>query len=155
MRNNFNTSVTGDRLVASALKVLGLFTLLLSGTFSIAQQKKFELKAGAAQSNVTPFLDGGIVGNFGIPPEAKYIHDELYAKCLVLDDGYEQIAIVVVDNLSINREVYDYARKLIQEHTGIKAENVLMSATHTHSSVSASSVGDERMNYNYGKELDE
>jgi neutral ceramidase len=136
-------------------KWLFFLVMMLVGTSSPAQPTTYELKAGAAQSNITPFLDGGIVGNFGIPPEAKFIHDELYAKCLVLDDGKEQIAIVVVDNLSINREVYDYARKLIQEHTGIKAENVLMSATHTHSSVSASSVGDERMNFNYDKELDE
>ncbi|GAA4431598.1 neutral/alkaline non-lysosomal ceramidase N-terminal domain-containing protein [Ravibacter arvi] len=122
---------------------------------SARAQEKYELKAGAALSNITPFLGGGIVGNFGVPPEAKYIHDELYAKCLVLDDGHEQIAIVICDNLSINREVYDYAKNLIQEKTGMKKENMLMASTHTHSSVSASSVGDERMNYNYGKPLDE
>ncbi len=127
---------------------------LLSGSL-LAQPANPVLQAGAALSNITPFLGGGIVGNFGIPPEAKYIHDELYAKCLVLDDGKEQIAIVIVDNLSINREVFDHARKLIREATGMKEENVLMAATHTHSSVSASSVGDERMNYNYGKPLDE
>lgn len=136
--------------------LMGIFCFCLMGVNSLlAQSNKYELKAGAAMSNVTPFLGGGIVGNFGIPPEANYIHDELYAKCIVLDDGVEQIALVVVDNLSINREVFDYARKLIQENTGIKAENVLMSATHTHSSVSASSVGDERMNFNYGMPLDE
>lgn len=136
---------------------LAILTLicLTSLTLAKAQNSKYELKAGAALSNITPFLDGGIVGNFGIPPEAKYIHDELYAKCLVLDDGHEQIAIVIVDNLSINREVFDHARDLIHQHTGIKKGHILMAATHTHSSVSASSVGDERMNYNYGKPLDE
>lgn len=120
-----------------------------------AQDRQYVLRAGASLSNITPFLDGGIVGNFGNPPEAKYIHDELYAKSLVLDDGHEQIAIVIVDNLSISREVFDYARELIHEKTGMKKENILMAATHTHSSVSASSVGDERMNFNYGKPLDE
>lgn len=139
-----------NRASGLLLTVLCLF----SGSLP-AQPATPVLQAGAALSNITPFLGGGIVGNFGNPPEAKYIHDELYAKCLALDDGQEQIAIVIVDNLSINREVFDYARKLIGENTGMKPENVLMAATHTHSSVSASSVGDERMNYNYETGLDE
>jgi len=137
-------------------RILILLVIVCSTYMQLsAQDKKFELKAGASLSNITPYLDGGIVGNFGIPPEAKYIHDELYAKSIVLDDGHERIAIVIVDNLSVNREVYDHARELIHQHTGMKKENILMAATHTHSSVSASSVGDERMNYNYGKPLDE
>lgn len=133
-----------------------LFVSMISGSTSLsAQSAKPALQAGAAMSNITPFLDGGIVGNFGVPPAAKYIHDELYAKCLVLDDGREQIAIVIVDNLSVNREVFDHARELVEKHTGMKKGNVLMAATHTHSSVSASSEGDERMNYNYDNPLDE
>ncbi len=134
-------------------KLFILFALVWTGGPGYAQDQV--LKAGAALSNITPFLGGGIVGNFGIPPEARYIHDELYAKCLVLDDGNEQIAIVIVDNVSIRREVFDYARKLISESTGMKGENVLMAATHTHSSVSASGVGDARSAYNFGTELDE
>src|SRR5690606_7813708 len=130
---------------------LGMLAFLTAA----AQEKKYELRAGAAMSNITPFLDGGIVGNFGTPPEAKYVHDELYAKCLVLDDGHEQIAIVISDNISIVREVLDHARDLIHEHTGMKKENILMATTHTHSSVSASGIGDNRANYNYGKPLDE
>ncbi len=135
--------------VSGLLVVLCLLSVSLS-----AQPATRVLQAGASLSNITPFLDGILVGGFGTPV-AKYIHDELYAKAVVLDDGNEQIAIVIVDNLSINREVFDHARKLISESTGMKAENVVMAATHTHSSVSASSVGDERMNYNYNTPLDE
>lgn len=122
---------------------------------AMSQNTTYELQAGAAMSNITPFLGGGIVGNFGTPPPAEYIHDELYAKCIVLDDGKTQIAIVIVDNLSINREVHDKARELIAEHTPIKKENVLIAATHTHSSVSASGEGAGRMSFNYDKPLDE
>ncbi len=46
-------------------------------------------KAGAAASNITPPLDRPVVGTWNSPP-ATNIHDELHARCLVLDDGTYQ-----------------------------------------------------------------
>lgn len=137
------------------LCLLSFIVTVLCSFELLAQNTSAGLQAGAATSNITPFLGGGIVGNFGNPPPAEYIHDELYAKCIVLDDGKTQLAIVIVDNLSINREVHDKARELIAQHTPIKKENVLIAATHTHSSVSASGEGPQRMSFNYDKPLDE
>lgn len=93
-------------------------------------------QAGAAVSNITPPLGGPIIGGWNSPP-ATHIHDELHAKCLVLDDGTTRLAFVICDNLGIGREVYDKARQIIQDKTGIPPDNVMMAATHTHSSVSA------------------
>ena len=95
------------------------------------------LLAGAATSNITPWLGGGLVGNFGTPPPAKYVHDELHARCFVLDDGATRIALVVVDNIYISREVLDEAKRQVTEATGLPADRMLISGTHTHSSVSA------------------
>lgn len=94
------------------------------------------LKCGAATSNITPALGGSIVGGFK-PFPATQIHDELHARCLVLDDGAKRLALVVVDLLGFHRCVSDEARRLIQEETGIPPECVLISATHTHSAVTA------------------
>jgi neutral ceramidase len=94
------------------------------------------LRAGAAASNITPMLDGGIVGGWS-SPKATYIHDELFARCLVLDEGNSRIVIVVADNIGLPREVCDEAKKMIREHTGIAEDRVLIAATHTHSSVGA------------------
>jgi neutral ceramidase len=76
------------------------------------------------------------VGN-GTPPPAKYVHDELYARCFVLDDGTTRIALVVSDNIYISREVLDEAKRQVTEATGLAADRMLMCCTHTHSSVSA------------------
>ena len=43
-------------------------------------------RAGAAMSNITPPLGELIVGGFE-PYPARHVHDELHARCLVLDDG--------------------------------------------------------------------
>jgi len=93
-------------------------------------------KAGAAASNITPPLDEPIVGGWN-SPAATHIHDELYARCLVLDDGQTKLVFVLVDSLGVRRSVFDAAKDIIQDKTGIPKENILMAATHTHSSISA------------------
>ncbi|MGH9341941.1 MAG: neutral/alkaline non-lysosomal ceramidase N-terminal domain-containing protein [Acidobacteriota bacterium] len=95
-----------------------------------------QFRAGAAKSNITPFLGGLIVGGWS-PDPAKHIHDELWARCLVLDDGQTQIAIAVSDNVGISRDVFDEAKRMVHEKTGLPVENMLMSSTHTHSATSA------------------
>jgi hypothetical protein len=93
-------------------------------------------KVGAAASNITPPLDEPIVGGWGSPP-GKHIHDELYARCLVLDDGRTRLVFVLVDSLGVSREVFDAAKDILWDKAGIPKENMLMAATHTHSSISA------------------
>lgn len=109
-----------------------------------------QLKAGAATSNITPPLGGDIVGGF-LPIPAEQIHDELHARCLVLDDGSTKLAIVVLDLLGIHRSVSDAAREEIERRLSIPKNNVLISATHTHSAVSV--LGSSR--YEVQQELDD
>ncbi|MEO6000412.1 MAG: hypothetical protein ABIN89_26470 [Chitinophagaceae bacterium] len=63
--------------------ICGIFIL---GFYSRAFAQKPVFRAGVSTSNITPYLWLGIVGNFVEPP-AAYIHDELFARSLVLDDG--------------------------------------------------------------------
>ncbi|MGI6419115.1 MAG: hypothetical protein ACOX1P_26015 [Thermoguttaceae bacterium] len=93
-------------------------------------------RAGAAMSNITPPLGRPIVGNF-IAPLSTNVHDELHARCLVLDDGKTKLALVVLDLLAVSRDVSVEARQLIRQDTGIPPEHVLICAVHTHSACSA------------------
>lgn len=97
--------------------------------------------AGAATSNITPPLGEPIVGNW-TPVPATYVHDELHARCLVLDDGETRVAIVVADNVGIPRRVLDEAKRQIQEHAAIAVERILIASTHTHSATTARSSAD-------------
>ncbi len=76
------------------------------------------------------------MGGF-LPFPATHVHDELHARCLVLDDGTTRLAFVVCDLLGMDRQVSDEARSALHKDTGIPAENILISATHTHSAASA------------------
>jgi neutral ceramidase len=91
-------------------------------------------RAGAAAGNITPPLDRPLVGGWS-SPLATHIHDELHARCLVLDDGQTKLAIVLVDSLGVSREVCEAAGRMIEEKTGIPARNLMIAATHTHSSI--------------------
>ena len=116
----------GDSLMSSVALV---FALLLAA-------ESPPLQAGAATSNITPELGTLVVGGFA-PYPAQHVHDELPVRCLVLDDGQTKLALVVCDLLGLHRSVSVEARRLIQEATGIPPQNVLISATHTHSAGTA------------------
>lgn len=95
-----------------------------------------ELQAGAATSNITPPLGADIIGGF-TPYPATHVHDELHARCLVLDNGTHRLAIVVCDLLGLHYAVSREARRLITQHTGLPPGQVLICATHTHTAASA------------------
>jgi len=95
-----------------------------------------QFQAGAAAANITPPLGQSIIGGWS-PIPATHIHDELHARCLVLDDGKTRVALVVCDNLGIPHEVFDLARQWIGKETDLPPRDVLMCSTHTHSATSA------------------
>jgi hypothetical protein len=47
------------------------------------------------------------------------------------------LVLVILDSIGVSREVFDTAKGIIHEKTGIPIENMLMAATHTHSSINA------------------
>ena len=112
--------------------------LAVFATVSIhaADTAKAPLMAGAATSNITPELGSEVVGGF-LPFPCTHIHDELHARCLVLDDEKTKLALVVCDLLGMHRSLCVAARELIEKETGIPAANVLISGTHTHSAANA------------------
>ena len=105
-------------------------TLML--LLGIALPAAAEFRAGAAKSCITPQL--GITINGGVGPgAARHIHDDLFVRALVLDDGTTRLAFAVVDTCLVDRPVFDEAKALVQRHTDLPPARVMMSASHTHS----------------------
>ncbi len=141
-------------------KLICLLFVLTSVRVTVAKSLSAEanqdkvFKAGASTSNITPLLGGGIVGNFGPLPIATHVHDELHARCLALDDGNTKLLFIVVDNIGINRDLIDEAKKIITEETAVPASNILVSAIHNHSSVSAQGEGSKRRGFSSDGDFD-
>jgi hypothetical protein len=128
------------------MRLFTLITLLTSTLLSFTADKVF--RAGAAASNVTPWLGVSMPGGF-TDRRATKIHDELHARCLVLDDGQRQIAIVVVDNCILPRDLLDRAKAMAEKVTKIPAAHILISATHCHSGPAAMDIAQCKADLEY------
>ena len=125
------------RLFWLVLCISGL-TIIVHGRSALARTAA-TLRAGAATSNITPRLGISINGLMH-DRTAAHIHDELHARCLVLEAGGNRIAIVVCDSCMIPREVYDAAKEIVRQKAQLPVDKMLMCATHTHSAPTASGI---------------
>ena len=126
--------------IAAALAALALFanTVRADG-----------LKAGAFAQDVTPTkFPISVNGNFS-DIQATAAHDRLHARCLVLDDGTTTLAIVVVDSCMMPRELIEDAKRRATKATGIPADHILISATHTHTAPTVTGVFQSEPNADY------
>jgi len=89
------------------------------------------LRAGVSEVVITPPSGTHLCGYFQ-SRKSKGIRDDLYAKCLVLDNGQEKLTLVVCDLIGISKDEVNTARRLIKKATGIPGKNIMIAATHTH-----------------------
>ena len=119
--------------------IRSLPTILLTATLCLvlslpatAEAGRPVFRAGAAKADITP-TDWPLpmLGSFSLRLAEK-AWDPLHARAIVVADGKTKIAIVVVDSCYCPRGLFDEAKRRIADSTGIAADHVLGSATHTH-----------------------
>ncbi len=98
-------------------------------TASGAAADRGALRAGAARVDLTP------PANPEYPPSGKYAHERLYMGAIVLDNGLTRAALIGADLGGLGEEVWALASKQIAEELKCPIENIIMSATHSHSAV--------------------
>ncbi len=93
------------------------------------------LLAGFAERDFTPTEMGGIMpGSTGLP-EAYGVEVPLFANAAAFTSGDTSIILVSMDILSFHEEYCNDMRKRINEATGVPEKNIMIAATHTHTSV--------------------
>lgn len=88
-------------------------------------------RAGAAQVDITP-KNGSPMAGFYHFRGVGGVLDPLFAKTIVMEQGGQQAALVVLDLAYTTQPLVDAARKAVQEQCGIAGDHVMISATHTH-----------------------
>jgi neutral ceramidase len=106
--------------------LLSLAALFPSSSFAAP------LRAGAAAVDVTPTefpvnMPGGFSAN-----TATSAHDPLHSRALVLGDGAQTVALVVVDNLGLSPDTVELAKQRAFERCAIPPARMLVASTHTH-----------------------
>jgi hypothetical protein len=109
-----------------------LLCILLSGSSVVAQ-----IRAGVGKTNITPSLGTPMRGYY-IERLASTVHDDLYARAMVLQDETNTLVLVVADLIDVAPYGFPTARERIREELNIPMENIIISATHTHTGPSFS-----------------
>ena len=111
------------------------------------------LKAGVATVNITPpvgcYLQGYTRGKPSIG-----IHDELFAKAIVFDDGKTKAAIITSDLIGLESASVSAIREQIEQTTGVPGKNVMVATSHTHAGPAVMDLGGDPKDGVYVCELE-
>ena len=93
------------------------------------------LLAGTAQRMITAAVGTPLVG-YGSRAAgdlvARYVHDDLWVKALVLRSGAHSWAILTADLIGLDAVAVGRIRALVAARTGLQPHAILACATHTH-----------------------
>jgi hypothetical protein len=89
------------------------------------------IEAGTGVIDITPNLGAPLAGSFSRRP-AETVERSITVRSLVISNESNTIALVLCDLVCVPGWIVKEARTLAVEATGIPAENILVSATHTH-----------------------
>lgn len=94
------------------------------------------IEAGAAKIDITAPI-GTPLNGYGarMGRDSTAIHDPIWARALYLDDGQTRLFLVSVDLIGIMPELRERVLELAPEL--VPAENIILTATHTHSAQGA------------------
>ena len=88
-------------------------------------------RAAFYETEVTAPLGSLIPGSYS-KRYAEDVRDRLYAKAVVIDNGTETVAMVVMDSVELPDDIHDVIAERVEAYTGIKAENIMVACNHTH-----------------------
>jgi hypothetical protein len=91
------------------------------------------LLAGAFAKDITPDKSYFLYGYPHVNRMSTGTHDPLYASSLVLQSGSEAVALCSTDLIYITKKMVAAVREKVHCATSIPKNNILISATHTHS----------------------
>ncbi len=114
------------------MKTFALVTsLLILASEAGAGEVADDTRIGAAAVVITPPLGTPMAGYY-FERAAEGVHDDLFAKALVLEQRGIRAALVSLDLISTPMELVKEIRKEIDRTTGVPGCNVMISATHAH-----------------------
>lgn len=95
-----------------------------------------QLQVGATVVDITPpnfpvYVNGGMTAR-----QISEINTPVSARAMVLDDGTRRIAMVVVDSCMVPKFLCDDIKTLAATRTKLRADQIMISATHTHTAPS-------------------
>jgi hypothetical protein len=127
--------------------IRNVFLWICLGIFQINSISAQTVRANADVKCLTPPLEMGYsLGGYGarMSKPAEGIHDDIWAKALVVDDGIKKYAIVTLDILGLPPNVKPQVVEKINRE-GWTEENILFLPSHTHTSLEMFALNDKNI----------
>lgn len=91
------------------------------------------LMAGVGKMRITPPFDCEMSGFVARKDNCRGVHDDLFARALVLWDGRRKVVLVNTDLIGIDHHLLARVRREMAAYTDISPDSIILGATHTHS----------------------
>ena len=91
------------------------------------------IKAAMKRADITPPKGLELAGYPHYPRYNEGFHDPLYAACMYLNNGQQEVAMVTLDLLFFSKKHVTEVRRRVEEKCGIPGSHVMISCSHTHS----------------------
>jgi len=90
------------------------------------------VNAGFSKINITPEVPLPMSGYAGRKQPFSGVHDELFARVMVFDNGEKRACIIQADLIGFSHKFSDKITLKIEEKTGIPKGNIMLVAVHNH-----------------------
>jgi neutral ceramidase len=117
-----------NKLIPAVIVRILLITMIVTFYQSIFAA---DLKVGSAAVKITP-PEGTPLAGYYSDRGAVGVHDDLYAKALVIEKDGSKIAIISCDLIAVPAEIVAKVRSIVEKAIGITSDNIMVSATHSH-----------------------
>lgn len=122
------------------MKWLLFFLWPFYALFCWSQNPLFQ--AGVASVNITPDQPVPLSGYADRAQPSSGIHDSIYARAFVFEQGVTQACIIQADLIGFSFEFVDEITREIEVRTGIPAKHCLLVAAHNHGGPSTRAYGE-------------
>ncbi len=114
------------------LLVLLAFLIFSGEGVLLAGDQKGNLRVGTARVNITPSTPIPMSGYGSREGPFQGIHDSLYTRVIVFDNGTRKAAVISADVIGFSHEFWRRITRKVRTETSIDSHYVLLAATHNH-----------------------
>ena len=90
------------------------------------------MKVGFGKRSISPPIGAPLAGFAARQGVCEGIHDELFARAVVIEDSGTVVALVSLDLLAVASDFVDETRRVIAAQVPIEPAAILIASTHTH-----------------------
>jgi len=112
------------------LTAVAMLALLLAGCGGAEEEKRHPFRAGVASVKITPSRTGLYLAGWGNNRAFTKVHDDIYARALVLERGDVRVAWVSLDLLGLMGPDVEKIKERVKT---VPASNIVIACSHVHS----------------------